>query len=1112
MAKVFRLHDGPEGTGWFTSKPLTSDDLKTIKTGGNEVATSIPSPYARIDLVKSAFRWVTDNGIEGKTAYHQLVSDALDVAQLFFLSRKYSNKLEIIAWNPKARFKKISEQSIAVKHINFAKTLQLYWDQDSVSAEDKGNKVLYNFESVNRIYLIINKSTKQVIGGTSPATLFFAAPDARKAASGLGITSGDNVLFDNIYMSLAKREPSFIEYIYALSKQHNFSTYFPEFFSYLEKIRLNHLLSPDLVALVTNLQVTDLNNYDSCTVLNNANDPCEILNINLGLQKEDGTNEEGGIDTTSDFTILSDFHTKGKKPLILPNDRFAKKWTFTTKGILWNENNKIPTRNDKSPGESKLPIQEDDYYWLSISNFLEDKIIELPYSIDNSKFNLCGATKYLLPLTPTFFKYFKAENVSRYLKLQELAGGGVEAILEIPVKKGNIHFKKIYSQPDKEKFEVHLAIVPFLRIEKYDINYTVGIIDDSEGNTPDFIIECFESGEKISLAKPIFRNQNALIQKSYYFNTQNNFDTLRLSQGANSGIISPRWKVKERGFNTINFAIDFGTTNTHIDYKLGNNDSVALDNTPKMPFWQSLLNYNDTANDVNYLADDSKFEREIMPRVFSSDKKDLVHFPLRTALAYNKNIVPGSNLEPFMHYNYYMLYEKIQEPMYLDIRTQLKWSNYSDPRDEILVESYIRFLVLLAFYKTLILGGDPEKATITWFYTVSMDEYELGVLFRIWKKAYESIFKLEATGIRINGIPESIAPYLYYRSSIIGQSLSIDIGGGSTDIAVFDGDRAKAKLISSFKFAANAIFGDGFPSQEYSNNSDRNGFVKSFANLANEAFQNDNNSLEILSNILYKTKDSNDFSNLLFTSEANSHNTFSYTRLLESHKRMKLPIFIFYGAIAYYSANLLKRSGIDLPENILFSGTASKTAAILDTSSGFVKLAGLFKFFFEKVSQKQISIPSIKLSPIPKEITCKGALKVGVADSITNNSIKFWIGGSDSGIWGSAIDKETDILITPKYGDINQDVIQMIEISILEFYSILDDYVETVNLEGTYNIELQAYEIFKKLRDQNIQQYLKRGLKAFYKKDEKHIEETLFFYPLIGILNNLSFELSQNQS
>lgn len=157
---------------------------------------------------------------------------------------------------------------------------------------------------------------------------------------------------------------------------------------------------------------------------------------------------------------------------------------------------------------------------------------------------------------------------------------------------------------------------------------------------------------------------------------------------------------------------------------------------------------------------------------------------------------------------------------------------------------------------------------------------------------------------------------------------------------------------------------------------------------------------------------------------------------------------------------------------------------------------------------RKAELPEIKLSPIPKEITCKGVLKVGIKENVTENSIRFWIGGKE-GIWDKAFDKLKDISATPKYGDINPGVEKMLEESVLDFYSLLDGYVGTVNLEGDYHIEPGAWEIFRRMRSDNIREYLKRGQKAFYKSSDKHIEETLFFYPLIGILNKLSFELSE---
>lgn len=1105
MAKVFRLHEGASGTGWFVSQPLTPAQLTTIRTEGKEVATSIPSPYARIDLVKSAFRWVTGHGIDGNSAHHRLVSEALDVAQLFYLSQKYRSKIQVVSYNPVARFRALSGTGGLVRHNRFAETLQLYWDQDSVSREEAGNLVLYNFEHVRRLYLLLNRATRQVIGGTSPATLFIAAPDAGKATASLHLKSSDHRFFGEKLCPLFQREPSFVKYLYALAKQPGFPVNFPEVFAYLEKVRLE-MLSHELTSAVTNLDASALASYNPCTVGSNMNDTCEVLGIPLGIQPED--EEDGGIGETSDFTMVSDYPPEARKPLVLPQGRFPGRWTYTTPGILWNEDNTVPLKNDQTPELSVLPIQEDRYPWLSEGNFLEEKIIELPYPVDGSKFTQCGASNCLIPLTPLFFKYFSAASAERMLTLRNLSGGGIEAILEIPVKRGKITFRKIYSQPDKVKCDLHLAVIPYVRVEDKTFPYTIGILDDGREEPNPVRVECYETGKVTGISEPVFRNRSK-VQRSYYYKTSGNFDVVRITSGGSGGCVFPRWKPAGKGYHAVHFAIDFGTTNTHMEYKYGNSDAVAFDSSASQPVWQSLLDVHHPSVNFQDIADDRIFEQEIMPYILSGENPGEIRFPLRTALAFNKDLDARTLPEPFQHVNNYMLYEKIHFPVYLDIRTQLKWSNYSDTRDETLVKSYIEMLVLLVFYKTLILGGDPDQTTITWFYPVSMDEYELGVLFRTWQQAYKSVFGLEPAGSRINGIPESIAPYLYYKSSVIGQSLSIDIGGGSSDMAVFDEATSRAKLISSVKFAGNAIFGDGFPTGEFRNNSDRNGFVRIFSAPAREAVRGDTLMEPILENILQRTKDSADFSSFLFGLEAGSRTPFSYTRLLENHKWMKLPIFIFYGALAYYAANLLKLSGEKVPRYILLSGTASKTAAILDPTAKLNQLSGLFRFIFGKVYGTEIPVLSVQLSSIPKEITCKGALKVGVGESITGNTIRFWMGGTGDGIWGTALDKEKEILKTPKYGDIDDRAMEMIEKTILDFYALLDEYTGGVNLEGAFNIELQAYWIFRQMRGENIREYLMRGLKAFFKKNEKHAEETLFFYPLIGILNKLSFELSE---
>lgn len=74
MSKVFRYHQGRDNIkGWGISSKYNNnvygDDPESIKdpagaTASKEI-TSIPSPFARMDLVKAAFAFVNTKGLDG---------------------------------------------------------------------------------------------------------------------------------------------------------------------------------------------------------------------------------------------------------------------------------------------------------------------------------------------------------------------------------------------------------------------------------------------------------------------------------------------------------------------------------------------------------------------------------------------------------------------------------------------------------------------------------------------------------------------------------------------------------------------------------------------------------------------------------------------------------------------------------------------------------------------------------------------------------------------------------------------------------------------------------------------------------------------------------------
>ena len=107
MSKIFRLGEGSNTyTDWNGSPsfPYNSNNRKKIQDPDGATAkkeiTSIPSPFARIDLVKNAFREVCESKIlDGQTIFHKMVSDAFDIGEIFFNIERYSDKVEIITWN-----------------------------------------------------------------------------------------------------------------------------------------------------------------------------------------------------------------------------------------------------------------------------------------------------------------------------------------------------------------------------------------------------------------------------------------------------------------------------------------------------------------------------------------------------------------------------------------------------------------------------------------------------------------------------------------------------------------------------------------------------------------------------------------------------------------------------------------------------------------------------------------------------------------------------------------------------------------------------------------------------------------------------------------------------
>ena len=308
------------------------------------------------------------------------------------------------------------------------------------------------------------------------------------------------------------------------------------------------------------------------------------------------------------------------------------------------------------------------------------------------------------------------------------------------------------------------------------------------------------------------------------------------------------------------------------------------------------------------------------------------------------------------------------------MKTDIKWSNRESDR----VKLYLDNLFLIMRNKVLINGGRLSETKVVWFYPVSMTRARRNEFANVWQSLYKKYFG-EDVDNNLLSMSESVAPYDYYKKKKGAKSnvVTVDIGGGTTDIYVVEDN--KPKFLSSFRFAANSIFGDG-----YNFPSENNGFVAKYKDKILSILEN-NSGLKGINDLISAYEDiehrenSNDIIAYFFSLA--SHKAIvekriplNFQEMLAKDEKLKYVFIVFYGAIIYYVAKMMKKEGLSLPQTIAFSGNGSKTLKVLSTDKDTVaKFASLI---FEKVFGQKYSGNNLEVifDNEPKLATCKGGI------------------------------------------------------------------------------------------------------------------------------------------
>lgn len=514
-----------------TTRIIDGDSIKD-RDSINKMCTSIPTPFARLFLFRTAFREVQKRqslNTRGKALlesdlYNYMVSDCLDMLEFIFYYGAQP-EFNVIKWVPGTETDMLAGTT--------EKTFQASPEHKRLANALKSH--VSKLPEVNAIYLFTwndrpadPQSRSVVIGGTSPFSLVYTSPNwvREKSEHNWTFSAGDeNInLFDNDPMrleaprALSQRSERFRKFIYRLwfayrdqmESLSDFDAYikfswdlydkntpFGQGFAGEEDKYTKKEFESDYSE-----QLHFLSWQDDQAIEKKMDAIVGIIPLRCMKPIEPVVHDDYKIALPFDANLPKESTSNGdeviERPLVLDKD-------IDIAGALYYEEkpwtgyaSKMPSyiKENKKYWERTLPGTRRKHPYLRIEDFLEDKIIRVGGTISNRHFltGNAGDVTFLPPLKRLFFKFFKMTDlfVSNngdsldYTKAKKnvysIAIDNDESVtvtLNIPLMCGkSISLSKHYSVENivymddaDEDRHFNLSIFPFYRIlDKRDSN------------------------------------------------------------------------------------------------------------------------------------------------------------------------------------------------------------------------------------------------------------------------------------------------------------------------------------------------------------------------------------------------------------------------------------------------------------------------------------------------------------------------------------------------------------------------------------------------------------------------------------------------------------------
>ena len=1032
-------------TGWHQATQFSTPQIQEIPIDGSGKGTAlngIPSPFARMHLFQTAFEMVYQDLVKPSNiagdVYLKLISDCFDVFELIYNWETHiddGKKLDIVTWERETEIQLLLK-SKTIGHNILGKTLATFLAQDIQ---------LSNFNEC-----LIIKYNGKVIAGSSPFTGFFTTPNS----------------LDNF--RLQKPLTTF----YYFSQIIPFQDRKPE----IRRFIFDFFENNQLIRNDTNFEA--IRQY--LLYFNEKSDIPDFNDLQLKPILKDGNTE---------LTLFGNTLKTGPKIGVHFFEPFLVRINFTL--------------NDSSFYTPKLKNSKRDY-------------------------------DFLFPLTTAYLNECDLSEIERNVTYTELNKDSVS----VAIRHGGKTIEKIYQKrkineshgqlidlANDEGLKVNIGIFPFLKVndhsDKSNFNdfYRVMLVFEDAHNrlkSDDLSLSFWEGKKKFEAENPD-RNLQRLNRThlnvdgnfgSTYFGTNKCFDFIQIhidhifDNQKISAAVCPKWRQVSIGTKQFDYAIDFGTTTTFIA-----TTEKGMDTPSPQPFSYSskdlqvvLLNKPDDDASVKEI---NKFEetsiREFMNSVFIQKNEfipsvikegNYYKFPTRSVLFVKKGTNP-SHFETLLSGNIGFVY---QTPALasvdsflknVEFKGNLKWNIDQDISYKKSIEIFLEQLMIMIRTRTLINGGDPRKTYITWFSPLSFSTPTKKAYKELWEKI--AVKTLAISNKQVNNVTESEAPFYYLHKAgkilNITSVLTLDIGGGSTDIMLFKNE--VPVMGSSVNFGANVFWKNAY--NEFSAVKS-NGIYKSLFDDVKSQISN-NPPFTTLNNEY--CADGSEYGSDEIINFWIAHN--DKTQILELLKspKYKIGFLIHLSSLIYHNLYLIKMANQPPPSCVLFSGNGSKY--VDNIGEDYVAL--IWEFYGKKIFSSDYKKPQIILpGKDRKEATCYG----GVFAPINRPTFNFeQFHGVNSSLKGikeyGYIDKNKDLVFESVIENVN------------DFLNIFFEMAEnsSLNFRREFGIKDNLPKLKEYFKDK-VSPYLNLGYSKIRNKvtESDSVNDSLFFYPFVGLIND----------